>query len=43
LLQPREVVADAIDKIGLEEKVRPHDLTLAQWEALTFALENITQ
>ena len=34
----REVVEKAIDHAGLEEKVRPHDLTQDQWVALTNAL-----
>ncbi len=34
----REVVEKAIDEVGLEEKVRPHDLTQEQWVALTTAL-----
>jgi 16S rRNA (adenine1518-N6/adenine1519-N6)-dimethyltransferase len=34
LHQPRETVAEAIEKAGLEEKVRPHDLTLGQWAVL---------
>jgi len=32
---PRETVAEVIEAIGLEEKVRPHDLTLEQWVELT--------
>jgi 16S rRNA (adenine1518-N6/adenine1519-N6)-dimethyltransferase len=31
LLQPRERMAEAIENVGLVEKVRPHDLTMQQW------------
>jgi 16S rRNA (adenine1518-N6/adenine1519-N6)-dimethyltransferase len=38
LQKPREDMAEAIEKAGLEEKVRPHDLTLEQWAKLAKVL-----
>jgi 16S rRNA (adenine1518-N6/adenine1519-N6)-dimethyltransferase len=34
---PRDVAANAIEVAGLEEKIRPHDLTLNEWLALATA------
>ena len=38
LQQRREVMLEAIEEVGLEEKVRPHDLTQDQWLRLARAL-----
>ena len=32
---PRETFTELIEKVGLDEKIRPHDLTIEQWVAVT--------